>query len=284
MMLFAAALVQAIVPAPAFAPPIAAPLRIVTERVESSAGEERRYRLERLVRFTPEEQGYRAEVVLLGNDSKAPDALANLVERGLSSLTGRTIVIHLDKGGRLIAIDDMSALWETVCRGIADAVAARRSLEQGEAAKLATRLTGPLRALPAERQRTLVGSLVTAAISGDPLEASGTITPVELPGTSPFGGAITLQGTRRSEDAGGDLMRSTTNAAAQVQLPFELGGPARSGSVALERVRVISRSTGMLESATDTTRTASGGGSEARTTLLVTRIRIQAAASTDWPS
>ncbi|MDV3455520.1 hypothetical protein RZN05_00880 [Sphingomonas sp. HF-S4] len=276
-MLIAAVLLQAAVAAPAFAPPLDTPLRIVAERIETSPVE-RRYRLERLVRFHREGEGYRAEAVLLANATSGPEALGNLVERGLTALAGRTIVLHLDSRGQVIEVDDMAALWERVCAHIAEAVSSRRSLSPDESSMLATRLVAPLRALPPDRRRALLATLVTAAITADPVEAPGATAAVELPGTSPFGTPLTLAGTRRTE-AAGSLLRITTTATATVTLPPEGPAPARTGSVSLKRIRTVDPRTGLLATATDTVRNLAG----TRETRLVTHTRVEIASPSAWP-
>ena len=278
-MLLAAVLLQASIAAPAFAPPLGTPLRIVTERIEISPGE-RRYRLERLVRFSKEGAGYRAEAVLLTNASAAPEALGNLVERGLSALAGRIIVLHLDEQGQVTTVDEMTALWERVCQRIAEAAATRPGLPADSAS---ARLVAPLRALPPERQRALLATLVTAAIMTDSRELPGSVTPVRLPGASPFGAPVTLEGTRRTATADNGLVQVSTTASAKVDLPVQAGAPARTGSVSLDRQRAFDPRTGRLSAATDTVRNVSETGPAARETLLVTRSRIENADPAAWP-
>ena len=279
-MLLAAVMLQASIAAPVFAPPLGTPLRIVTERIETSPAE-RRYQLERLVRFSKEGPGYRAEAVLLANTSAAPEALGNLVERGLSALAGRTIVLHLDERGEVTMVDEMATLWERVCQRIAEAAATRHGLASGAAS---AKLVAPLRALPTERQRGLLATLVTAAIMTDPRESPGSFVPVRLPGASPFGTPVTLEGTRRTATADNGLIQASTTASAMVDLPAQPGAPMRTGSVSLDRQRVFDPRTGMLSAATDTVRNVSGTGPAARETLLVTRIRIENAAPAVWPN
>jgi len=278
--LLAAVLLQASIAAPAFAPPLGTPLRIVTERIETSPAE-RRYRLERLVRFSSEGAGYRAEAVLLANSSAAPQALGNLVERGLSALAGRAIVLHLDERGQVVTVDDMAALWDRVCQRIAEAAASRSGLPSDDAS---AKLVAPLRALPPERQRVLLATLVTAAIMTDPWEAAGSATPLRLPGASPFGTPVTLEGTRRVAAADGGLLRASTTASAIIDLPAQAGAPARTGSVSLDRQRAFDPRTGMLSAATDTVRNVRGTGAAAHETMLVTHIRIENASPAAWPN
>lgn len=281
-MLLAAVLLQASIAAPAFAPPLDSPLRIVTERTETAL-ETRRYRLERLVRFREEGGGFRAEALLVRQSAAAPAALGNLVERGLAALAGRTVTLHLDRKGNVIAVDDMAALWEQVCQAIARGAAARPGLDPGAADALAAKLVAPLRALPPERQRALLATLVTAAIMTDPWDPAGAATPVRLPGASPFGTPVMLEGTRSTEKAENGLIRVRTLASAEVAIPAESGAPARSGAVALDRRRLFDPRTGMLADATDRVRNTSGTGAGARETVLVTQVRIEAARAESWP-
>jgi hypothetical protein len=222
--------------------------------------------------------------VLLGQTSEAPEPLGNLVERGLAALAGRTIVLHLDDKGRVLVVEEMAALWEQVCRGIAGAAASRRNLPTGEADALATKLVAPLRALPAERQRALLATLVTAAIMTDKWDPVGGAAPVRLPGASPFGTPVTLEGTRRTVAAESGLLQVVTLASTTVAIPAGSGAPARDGAVSLERRRIFDPQTGMLISATDSVRNTSGTGATARETLLLTRVRIEPTSPANWPN
>jgi hypothetical protein len=201
----------------------------------------------------------------------------------LSALAGRTIVLHLDDRGRVVSIDEMPALWSRVCDGIADAVAARRNLQPDEPALLSARVIGPMRALPPERQRALLATLVTAAIMTDPIDPVGSSVPASLPGSSPFGTPATLEGTRRTFAVAGGMIRTFTTASAVITLPGQGSALPRSGSVWLERLREFDPRTAMLTAATDAVRNRSGTGAAARETLLVTRLQIERATPAAWP-
>jgi hypothetical protein len=276
-MFLAALLLQASVAAPSFAPPTDTPLRIVTERSETGAGE-RRYRFERLVRFSRQSTGYRAEAMLLASTSAAPPALGELVERGLTALAGRKIVLHLDATGAVTAIDDMAVLWDLVCGRVAEAAASRQSLPSAEARALADRIAAPLRALPPERQRALLATLVTAAIATEPLDSPRATLPVRLSGVSPFGKPVTLEGTRRTDPIEGGLLRTTTRASATVTLTSQQGAPAATGSVELERVRTFDPRTAMIAASIDTTVNTLS----ATKTRLVTRLQVARATPAEW--
>jgi hypothetical protein len=220
---------------------------------------------------------------VLGSTTEAPHTLSNLVERGLASLADRTIVLHLGAKGQIVAIDDMPALWERVCQGVADAAATRPGVPANEAATLAAKLATSLRALPPERQRSLLATLVTALVATEPLDPIGAAMPVKLPGASPFGAPVTLEGTRRTLAVESGGLRTTTIASATMALPASKDAPATTGTVSLERIRTFDPHTGIIASGLDTTRNVTGTGAAARTSLLVTRLRVEPARPGDWP-
>jgi len=281
-MFLAAALLQvAAVTAPVFAPPLDAPLRVVTERVESGASE-RRFRMERLVRFAREESGYRAEVAILGIAGDTPEASGALYEGGFGSLAGQPLVFHLDRAGQVVAIDGMAGIWGRICRGVADNAAARRNLPAAQRAALTSRIEAPLLAMPADRQRALIGSLVAALVAEEAGEPLGT-KPVRIPGALPFGGAVTMEGERalsRSGDAG---VRSVTSASAEAPLAAEGNAPARPGRVEIRMQRDFDPTSGLLTRSVDTVLTRLGSGAEARETRRVTTLHVAPAPADAWP-
>lgn len=281
MLAVAAVMMQAVLVSPGFAPPLDAPLRIVTERVETSPGE-RRYRLERVARFEREIGGYRAQVRIVAAHSTGPAGLNGLVERGFAALQGRTLVIHFDDRGTVLSVDNLAQLWEQLCQGFAAGAAARRSVPPDQAAQLAARFAAPLRAFPEARQRDMLASLVTAGFASEPVEPAGVTRPVQLPGTSPFGTPVTLAGQRSSRRDADGLMIAETVAEASVTLPAEGANAARFGGTAVRRSVRFDSQTGRIVLASDTTRTIIGGGTDRREVLLVTTTHTERAPGS-WP-
>lgn len=223
-MLLAAIVLQA--SAASFSPPLDHALRVVTERQEDA----RIYRMERRIRFTGEGEGYRAQVVLANADSETGDSSGPLFEAGYAALAGATLVLHLDQTGAVTAIDGMPDLWERLCRRVAEVAATRRPLAPGDRSKFADRIAAPLRAMPAERQRAMLASLVLAVIPDEPLRP-GTGA-VRLPGSSAYGSATPLEGVRVVVALPDGTLRSTTSASAE--------------GVALERVTEVDPRTGLI--------------------------------------
>lgn len=245
-MLLTAIVLQA--SAAGFAPPLDVPIRVVTERRDDA----RIYRMERHVRFAREGLGYRAEVALRAGTGETPDSTGAGYEAGFEAFAGSTLVFHLDPQGAVVAIDDMPALWERFCRRVAEIAAARRTLAPAEREKLAARIAAPLRALPIERQRAMLGSLVQAVIA-DAAVAPGT-TPVRLPGSSAYGEATPLEGLRTVVVLPGGLVRSTVRAEAP--------------DVTLERVTDMDPRTGLIARNSRTLRIRAGGVEKVSVTLL----------------
>ena len=243
-MLIAAIALQA--GAVAFAPPLDTALRVVSERHENA----RAYRLERELRFTREGAGYRAQAVLRAASGETPDSSGALYEAGYGALVGVPILFHLDRAGMVTDIDDLPALWERYCARVAEVAAARRVLAPAERTRLAARIAAPLRALPAERQRAMLASLVSSVVAGEELVPG----PVRLPASTTIGGAAPLDGTRTLAPLPEGRVRSTTI--------------ARSETVTLERVTDIDPRTGLILRNSKITRVRAGAVEQTSTTLL----------------
>lgn len=252
--------IVAIAQAAVFAPPLGVPLRVATERAEG----EWTFRMERLVRFTREGSGYRAEVWITAADGDGPNQISAMMEAGFGGLSGRTIVFHLDAAGKVTGIDDIDTVWGRFCDGIATIVKTRH--------KDADRLIGPIRALPPERRLSMLASLVTTLIAGEAAEPVGT-RPVRLPGSSPYGGQITLTGTR-GIDRLGISQRSTTRTSAD--LPARNGA---TGTIEMELTRVSDPATGMISIISERVRTRIGSANRER----LSTIRVTAEPATAWP-
>jgi len=271
VLLTAAIMIQA--QAAVFAPPLGVPIRVVTERTQGDAGKSRTVRIERLVRFARDGEGYRAEVILLDADTEAQDGANAMLQAGFAGLAGRTMAFRLDGAGKVILVEDRQALWDLFCASVLKAVLAKRDRgTRAEQAALAERMAGPLRALPPERQQAMLASLVTALISQDAGDPPGTRA-VRLPGASPFGGTVMLTGTQTVSTAGIATHR-TTRAAAEVP----------GGRIALEIDRDTDPRTGLIASTGETLRTTIGAGAEARHSERVSTVRVTIDPDRAWPN
>lgn len=273
-MLFAALMLQAATPL-AFAPPLDAPIRVVTERDEGATA----YRTERLIRFARDGEGYRADVIVLQGTAEASTQAASMFDAALATLIGRAMTFRLDGTGKVVAVDDREALWGAFCQGIAAIVMARRGHAKADLAAMAERLAAPLRAFPVERQLAVLGSFVSSLEPEEAERAPGGIRAVRVPGTSPFGGPITLEGTRTIETSGG-LLHIVTHANADVSLPARPDAPARSGHVALEVSRDLDARTGLLRSGTETVHATIEGAPQPD---RLTTVRVEPAPLSAWP-
>jgi hypothetical protein len=274
MLAATAALLQAVAPISAFAPPIEAPLLITTEHHSTIGETERRYRLERLLRFHRAAGGYRAEVRVLRPSSDASPAVGGMVEAGFAALADRTLVFHLDSAGKVTGIEDMAALWERLCQGIGAMVADSGSPDPAARKMLAQRIVTPLRALPDERRRAMLSTLVTAVIVDEAPDPVGALTPVHLPGASPLGQRLVLEGMRTTTAIGSNEIQSVTRASS--------GALESGGQVDLERTRRSDPRTGLLSFSSDTTRTVVGSAPDARKSVRTTVVRLVPARAETW--
>jgi len=266
---------QAAVPAPAFAPPLATPFRIVTERIQIGGDRQQHHRTERMLRFGRNALGLYAEVTLIAATAPTPGDAADMFEAGYRGLLGRTIVLRLDESGNVSEIEDLDSLWEAFCRGVAAMAASRRTdagAEEREA--FAERIAATLRVSPIARRRAAFATLVSEAIADDGFaQPHGIPLSVEVPGRTPFGGAVTLQGMRRVDRAEG-LLRSTTEASGTVPLP-PAAGTAESAVMTIAIERTADPATGLLRTARETVRTSIGEDDARRELSVVSTVHIE---------
>jgi hypothetical protein len=274
-MLFAPILIVA-VQAAIFAPPLDTTLRIVTEREQPEGADTLRFRSERLIRFSRDGVGYRADVVVLTAKAEAPRDVAAMFESGYSGLAGRVITFRLDGAGRVVAIDQREAVWDAFSAGVAALAMHDKGSNEQDRAAMSEQIAGPLRALPADRQLELLASLVSAVVAEEGGAVPG-VQPVQMPGSSPFGGALTLTGTRSIAATEGGL-RNTTRAAADA---LQSGKPV--ARVELENVREIDTGSGLLRFTSETVRTRMGEGDRAILSVRVTTLRVELAEADAWP-
>ena len=257
--------------APGFAPPVDRPLTVTTERTETEGGDVRHYRSARTIRFVHEGSGWRADVTLLQAEGDAPRGAGAMFESAYGALAGKTIVFHLDAAGQVTGIDDADATWSALAEILADVALKRRAhWTQEERRTLVETIATPLRTLPPAQQRAMLGSLIEAVIEKDGTAQAGT-TPVRIPGRSPLGGSTMLDGTRsvtRTQEA----LHVDTHAVGQLPVS-DSGGMAR---IEISISHVSDPATGLLREGSDRTETRIGTGTQMRTLLSVTIVRVEA--------
>lgn len=254
-----------------FSPPIGTPMLVTTEHRSAIGGEERRYTLRRLIRFERTPSGYRAEVRISRPEADAPAPIGGMIEAGFATLAGNTLVFTLDRDGKVVAIDQMDALWERLCSGIAAMVADGKASDPAGRAALTQRIAAPLRALPDERRLAMLSTLVTAVIADEPVEPAGTITPVQVPGASPLGAKLTLRGVRTTSAAERGELQAVTRASGTA-------ADAAGARVEIERTQRFDPRTGLVSFSNETRRVVSGPGGTERSTV----IQLAPATSEQW--
>ncbi|MBO9712653.1 hypothetical protein [Sphingomonas sp.] len=250
MIFLAPLLIQAEAEPARFLPPLAVPFRVVTERDQQGVSGHYRFRVERLVRFARDGLGYRAELRVTAVEGEGSEDVSTMFEASYSGLTGRTLVLRLDAAGKVIAIDDREAVWAAVCDSVGRIFALRTHKSAEERALLARRIAEPLRSLPPERQLRVLGSILDAMIAHEPGEAIGT-RQVRVPGDSPFGGKLSLTGTRTVAPIPLGR-RISVEASGDAALPAANGSQPPSGHVVLAILRDFDTATGLLTASSET--------------------------------
>ncbi len=251
-LIVAGALVQSAL----FNPPIDRPLVQITEQVRSDAAGERRYRVERALRFGRDADGLFADLTLTRIDGAADD---NRFEQGLAGLKGRTIRYRLDAQGRLTTIPGMDGHWAAFSAG----------LTQSAPPGAGTRIISALRSAPPTQQRAMLWSMVEPLIVADiAAQPPYRLRPVSQPGRPPFATGAMLSGTEslsHSPDGGVELRRIVRGSH---RAPID----PNAGTEAVERERetriTLNPATGLLARSVEVTRTRIGTAEQLVTTTL----------------
>lgn len=269
--MIAAILLAAQASATGFAPPLDRPLRVATEASRTDAGITRRFTNNRRVVFRRTAQGFRAEVTI---ESGTPvmasdDDPAAMFRAGFARIAGRSIVLHLDRAGRVTAIDDQAGMWKSFLDGIAAlAPPGTDDLSRKRAGRIRA-IHAALAPMPPERQRATLASLIEPLIAAD-VAVAGEAPPraVQVPAASPFG-TVQLDGLRAVRRVTGTLEVTVT-----ADGPVSMRGVdgAAQGRISLEMLRRIDPRTGLVIESRETVRTRTPDGSLTAERSSTTRV------------
>lgn len=243
-----------------FSPPLDRDFAYVTEQVRTDESGERRYRVERTLRFARDGDGLFADLTLnrIIGDKGGEGAM---FERALAGLKGRTVRYRLSPYGTLVSIDAIDGHWSALVEGMAGDARGTRGVPIVEA----------FRGAPPTRRTAMFWSmldpLIIAAIAAD---GPYTHRPVSQAGQSAGGAPELMSGTERLERADGGGLRLTRIVQSRPAAP---GGPsATTTAPAIERERettaLLDPQTGLLAQSTDRMRLRIGGRDQVSTTRI----------------
>lgn len=206
--LIAAALITATAAAEArFAPPEGRVIHQTLVEERQDARGTQRYTNRRDIVFARTATGYRATVTIGMGDTPQGSAAA-MFAAGIAALRGQAIVFNLDSAGTLQSIDDEAALWTRFCDAIAG-MAGQGAAPDSERARNLAALVAPLRNLPAERRRAILGSVLTVVIAGPLADRVPGTAAVTVPARGLGGAEQQLAGTETVRAAEGGVVIDT---------------------------------------------------------------------------
>lgn len=244
-----------------FSPPLDRDFAYITEQVRSDSSGERRYRIERTLRFARDGDGLFADLTLdrIVGTSGGEGAM---FERALSGLKGRLIRYRLTPQGSLASIEAIDGHWTALIDGMTPDAAGTRGAP----------VIDSLRAAPLAQRRAMFWSMVDPLIISA-IAANGTyaLRPVSLPGRSVNGSTATLAGTEQLERTGSDELRLTRLVRGSEPASARAGnGPTTAIERERETVADLDPQTGLLAQSTDRTSVRIGD----REQLSITRISL----------
>lgn len=211
---------------PGFAPPSDVAFRHVMTEQREHAGVTRRFEIERRVIFHATAAGFDADVTLVRVDQSAGQP-GKMFMAGVSALKDHTIRFRLDPTGAVRSIDDEDAVWSAFCDGVEAMTAG-----SGERRRAALPFVAPLRAMPPERRRAMLASMVASLVAG-PIGTLGS-RPVQIEARGPGGEKMMLEGQER-RDVAKDGVTIVTEASGTLPLPAATTKMVANVSVAMRR-------------------------------------------------
>ncbi|KQN10002.1 hypothetical protein ASE85_03470 [Sphingobium sp. Leaf26] len=216
-----------------FAPPIDRTLSYRIEQHRPVEGVARVFSAARDLRFARTADGYRLDVTLRAIDSDAPAAGAEPYRAALTPLIGVTVRFRLDDKGRIIAADDLDAVWAKVQAGI-DAMLASfpPDAPRHKAAANVQALFASLS--PEGRLALLAGEVQPLFLFAGSDVAGGEGRGLRTVAGSPLGRPVPVEG----------MLRVDGEAAGALDLEEKLAGDGVQVSIRYH----LSRTTGLVES------------------------------------
>lgn len=215
-----------------FAPPTDRALTYVIEQHRPVDGSVQRFTATRDLRFEPAGDGYILSATLSAIDSDAPASAAEPFAAALTPLIGVALRFRLDRGGRVVALDDMDAVWATVQAGLAQMLTnfAPDTPRHRAARSVQTLFAG---LAPEGRLALLAGEFQPLLLFAGSAVADGTGRGVRTMAGSPLGRPVPVEGD----------LRVTAQSPDAIDLAENLAG----NGIAVTLHYHVSRSTGLVE-------------------------------------
>lgn len=179
---------------PGFAPPLGRPLSYTVSEVRQQGTTLQRFVIERRVTFSAAADGFVATVDTLSVTGDAGQA-GKMFEAMTRSMIGRRVILHLDRAGKVVTVDDLDAVWD----------AQLTAMTTMPAPAAVTSLLAPLRSLSPAAKTARVGDMIAPLIAGDPITPTPSRT-ITLPARGPDGTQAMLAGTERVDAAADGML------------------------------------------------------------------------------
>lgn len=218
-----------------FAPPLDRALRYGIEQDRPVEGKESRFSAVRDLRFERDGDGYVLHATLRSIDSDAPDSGADSYRAALGPLLGVEHRFRLDAAGRIVALDNMDAVWAAVQAGLEKM---RDGLAPGSNRRRAADTVQAFFAglSPDSRLALLAGELQPLFLFASGEVADGAGRGVKTVAGSPLGRPVPVEGILRVERQSPERIDLAEDLAGQgVRLTVHYGVSRVTGLVETQR-------------------------------------------------
>ncbi|WP_404371741.1 hypothetical protein AB5I39_04565 [Sphingomonas sp. MMS24-J45] len=247
-----------------------------TVETRSADGVVRRFHAHRSVVFHRTDTGYAVTVTLDAVDEGAGDATGRMFRAATGALLGKPLRFRLDPNGTVLDIEDADAAIAL----IADAI--ERMTPHRDRSGDARILASPLRRLPSERKRAMLGSILAPVIAGAAADQpSGTRT-IRVPSRPPLPPGTALAGIETVTRGPGKIVTVDIQADGAIDAAappethgHDLAATAHTPTATIRSRRTLDAATGLVRELRDRTETRVTEGNTVHFSTIETTITLR---------
>ena len=253
------------------------PYRYETIETRTADGAVRRFHASRTVIFHRTETGYDVSVTLDAVDEQAGSDVGQMFLAATGALLHRTLHYRLGRDGTLLDVADADISIALIADAIERMGIANRA-RSGDSRAMAS----PLRALPPERKRAMLQSILAPLLAGAGAARDNGQRPITLPSRPPLPPGTALVGTE-TVSRGADAMVTVAvdaRGAADVGTPdgmpgATMGRSASTPNATIHTVRVIDPASGLLRDSREVAETLLNDGQTVHINRIETVVTLR---------
>jgi hypothetical protein len=230
-----------------------------------------RFESERRLIFTRVNDGLLLDLTILSSQAPAGTS-GGMFATAMAALRGLTIRYRLDPQGDIMQIEAESNIWATLCRAI-DRIAEKKLQRSASRERSARNMAATFRALPPDRQRAMLASMIAPALAGRLADrVSAPEIAIILPARSPNGDPASLPGVESVRQT--DSRTLVIETLAEGDVPSPSVGANGSAHIRVRITKRIDQMSGLILESREDRETRIGSGTDLRRSRSTTTTRL----------